>query len=53
MRVRARTIAILVGVVLVVFGIVLAVQHRTETSVPRLVQQHASAPAFKVEKLDG
>jgi cytochrome c biogenesis protein CcmG/thiol:disulfide interchange protein DsbE len=53
MRVRARTIAILVGVVLVVFGIVLAVQHRTEPSVPRLVQQHAPAPAFTVEKLDG
>ncbi|HWS48080.1 MAG TPA: TlpA disulfide reductase family protein [Acidimicrobiia bacterium] len=53
MRVRARFIAIAFGLVLVAFGVVLAVQHRTEPSVPRLVQQHDPAPSFKVKTLDG
>src|SRR5215475_6957570 len=53
MRLRARWIAIMVGVVLVAFGIVLAVQHRTEPSVPRLVQEHGRMPQFDVKTLDG
>jgi peroxiredoxin len=48
-----RWIALAVAVVLVGFGVVLAVQHREETSVPRLVQAHKSAPDFAVEALDG
>ena len=43
----------MVGVVLVAFGVVLAVQHRSEPSVPRLVQQHRPVPAFTVTTLDG
>lgn len=53
MKLRARWIAIMVGVVLVAFGIVLAVQHRTEPSVPRLVQEHGRMPQFAVTTLDG
>lgn len=53
MRVRARWIALMVGAVLVAFGVVLAVQHRTEPSVPRLVQEHAAVPDFSVTSLDG
>src|SRR3954447_25467364 len=53
MRLRARWIALLVGLVLVAFGVVLAVQHRNEPSVPRLVQEHADVPAFNVTTLDG
>lgn len=53
MRLRARWIALMVGVVLVAFGVVLAVQHRSEPSVPRLVHEHGVAPAFKVTTLDG
>ncbi len=48
-----RWIALAVAVVLVGFGVVLAVQHRTETSVPRLVQEHKPVPNFEVEALDG
>ncbi len=50
---RIRWIALAVGVVLVAFGIVLAVQHRSEPSVPRLVLEHAPAPAFTLQGLDG
>jgi cytochrome c biogenesis protein CcmG, thiol:disulfide interchange protein DsbE len=50
---RTRWIALAVGVVLVAFGIVLAVQHRSEPSVPRLVQEHRPAPTFNLEGLDG
>ena len=50
---RARWIAIGVGVVLVAFGVLLAVQHRTEASVPRLVQEHGTVPDFSVTTLDG
>ena len=46
-RHRARWIALTVAVVLVAFGVVLAVQHRTEASVPRLVQEHKPAPSFE------
>jgi cytochrome c biogenesis protein CcmG/thiol:disulfide interchange protein DsbE len=53
MKLRARWIAIMVGVVLVAFGVVLAVQHRSEPSVPRLVQDHGRIPQFKVTTLDG
>ena len=49
MRVRARWIALMVGAVLVAFGVVLAVQHRNEPSVPRLVQEHAAVPDFSVK----
>src|SRR5262249_43034905 len=41
------------GVLLVAFGVVLAVNHRTETAVPRIVQQHRIVPAFTVTALDG
>jgi cytochrome c biogenesis protein CcmG/thiol:disulfide interchange protein DsbE len=50
---RARWIAAAVGVVCVAFGVVLAVQHRSEPSIPRLVLEHAQAPAFKLDGLDG
>jgi len=53
MRLRARWIAIMVGVVLVAFGVVLAVQHRNEPSVPRLVQEHGPMPSFTVTTLAG
>ena len=52
-RNRTRWIALTVAVVLVAFGVVLAVQHRSEASVPRLVQEHKQAPAFSLETLDG
>jgi thiol-disulfide isomerase/thioredoxin len=47
-----RWIALTVAVVLVGFGVVLAVQHRKEVSVPRLVQEHKSAPTFDLTTLD-
>lgn len=52
-RNRTRWIALTAAVLLVAFGVVLAVQHRSEASVPRLVQEHKSAPAFDLETLDG
>jgi cytochrome c biogenesis protein CcmG/thiol:disulfide interchange protein DsbE len=52
-KLRTRWIALAVGVVLVAFGVVLAVQHRSEPSVPRLVLEHAPAPAFTLDGLDG
>jgi len=48
-----RWIALSVAVVLVGFGVVLAVQHRSEASVPRLVQEHKPAPKFALEDLSG
>jgi cytochrome c biogenesis protein CcmG/thiol:disulfide interchange protein DsbE len=48
-----RWIALSIAVLLVAFGVVLAVQHRTEASVPRLVQEHKPVPAFSLETLDG
>jgi thiol-disulfide isomerase/thioredoxin len=48
-----RWIALGVAAVLVVFGVVLAVNHRTETAVPRIVQQHRTIPAFTVTSLNG
>jgi cytochrome c biogenesis protein CcmG, thiol:disulfide interchange protein DsbE len=53
MRFRARWVALGVAIVIVAFGVVLAVQHRNETSVPRLVQEHAAAPAVNLKTLDG
>jgi thiol-disulfide isomerase/thioredoxin len=53
MPLRARWIASMVAVLLVALGVVLAVQKRNEPSVPRLVQQHAPAPAFELTTLDG
>ena len=46
-------IALAVGVVLVAFGVILALNHRSEAAVPRIVQQHRAVPAFKVLSLDG
>ena len=51
-RHTVRWIAFAVAGVLVAFGVVLAVQHRTETSTPRLVQQHKAAPEFDLTTLD-
>ncbi len=48
-----RWIALGIALALVAFGVVLAVQHRSEPSIPRLVQEHAAAPAFTVTTLDG
>jgi len=52
-RHTARWIAVAVGVFVVAFGVVLATQHRTEASVPRLVQQSGDAPTFSAKALDG
>jgi cytochrome c biogenesis protein CcmG/thiol:disulfide interchange protein DsbE len=51
-RHRARWTALTVAVLLVGFGVVLAVQHRTEASVPRLVQEHEPAPSFDLTTID-
>jgi len=51
-RHRARWTALTVAVLLVGFGVVLAVQHRTEVSVPRLVQEHKPAPTFELTTID-
>ncbi len=48
-----RLIALSAAVVLVAFGVVLAVQHRSEASVPRLVQEHKQVPKFTLKTLDG
>jgi cytochrome c biogenesis protein CcmG/thiol:disulfide interchange protein DsbE len=53
MQLRARWIALAFGVVLVAFGVMLAVQHRDEPSVPRLVQRHEPVPQFHLTTLDG
>jgi len=51
-RHAVRWIALTVAGVLVALGVVLAVQHRTETSTPRLVQEHRAAPQFDLTSLD-
>jgi cytochrome c biogenesis protein CcmG/thiol:disulfide interchange protein DsbE len=51
-RHAVRWIALAVAGVLVAFGVVLAVQHRTEASTPRLVQEHKPAPSFDLTSLD-
>jgi thiol-disulfide isomerase/thioredoxin len=53
MRHTTRWVALGVGVVLVALGVVLATQHRSEASVPRLVQEHEAAPDFDTTTLDG
>jgi cytochrome c biogenesis protein CcmG/thiol:disulfide interchange protein DsbE len=50
---RARWIAIAASVFLVAFGVMLAVQHRNEPAVPRIVQQHRTVPPFVVTGSDG
>jgi thiol-disulfide isomerase/thioredoxin len=49
---RTRWIALTAAVLLVAFGVVLAVQHRSEASVPRLVQEHKPVPTFDLTTLD-
>ena len=51
-RHRTRWIALTLAAVLVGFGVVLAVQHRSEASVPRLVQEHKAVPTFDLPTLD-
>jgi cytochrome c biogenesis protein CcmG/thiol:disulfide interchange protein DsbE len=51
-RFRIRWIALAVAVVLVALGVVLAVQTRSEPSIPRLVLEHATAPALNLKTLD-
>jgi thiol-disulfide isomerase/thioredoxin len=51
-RVSARSIALLAGIAVAAFGVLLAVQHRDEPSVPRLVQEHGAVPAFALTTLD-
>jgi thiol-disulfide isomerase/thioredoxin len=51
-RHRTRWIALTLAVVLVGFGVVLAVQHRSEASVPILVQEHKPVPTFDLTTLD-
>ena len=56
MKVPIRWIALAVGVVVVAACVVFAVKlskGTAEASVPRLVQEHAHAPAFTLEGLDG
>jgi cytochrome c biogenesis protein CcmG/thiol:disulfide interchange protein DsbE len=51
--VKVRWIALAAGAVLVAFCVVLAVQHRTEAAMPRIVQQHGTAPNVALQTLDG
>ena len=51
-RFRIRWIALAVAVVLVALGVVLAVQTRSEPSIPRLVLEHATAPSLNLKTLD-
>ncbi len=53
MRFPIRWIALAVGFVLVAAGVMLAVQHRSEPSIPRLVLEHAQAPDLHLKRLDG
>jgi cytochrome c biogenesis protein CcmG/thiol:disulfide interchange protein DsbE len=53
MQFPIRWIALAVAVVLVVFGVVLAVQTRSEPSVPRLVLEHGPVPSFSMKSLEG
>ena len=48
-----RWIALGMAVVVVALGIVLALNHRSEPSIPRLVQEHGAAPDFTLKTLDG
>jgi cytochrome c biogenesis protein CcmG/thiol:disulfide interchange protein DsbE len=53
MRHPIRWIALGMAVVVVGLGVVLALTKRSEPSVPRLVQEHGSAPNFTLKTLDG
>jgi cytochrome c biogenesis protein CcmG, thiol:disulfide interchange protein DsbE len=53
MRHPIRWIALGVAVVVVAFTVVLALNHRSEPSIPRLVQDHGPAPDFTLKTLDG
>jgi thiol-disulfide isomerase/thioredoxin len=48
-----RWIALGMAVVVVALGVVLALNHRSEPSIPRLVQEHGAAPDFTLKTLDG
>jgi len=48
-----RWVALGVGVIIAAFGVLLAVQGREETSVPRLVREHGPAPAIRATTIDG
>jgi cytochrome c biogenesis protein CcmG/thiol:disulfide interchange protein DsbE len=52
MQFPIRWIALAVALVLVGFAVVLAVQTRSEPSVPRLVLEHAPVPAFSLKSLE-
>jgi len=52
-RSPVRLVALGVAVVLVGFGVFLAVQKRNEPSVPRLVAENAIVPGFAFTTLDG
>jgi thiol-disulfide isomerase/thioredoxin len=52
-RPSIRWIALGAAVLLIAFGVVLAVQHRSEASVPRLVQEHKPVPSFSLTTIDG
>ena len=53
MRHPIRWIALGMAVVVVALGVVLALNHRSEPSIPRLVQEHGTAPDFTLKTLDG
>jgi cytochrome c biogenesis protein CcmG/thiol:disulfide interchange protein DsbE len=53
MRHSVRWIALGIGIVIIAVGVVLATQHRSEASVPHLVQEHAKVPDFTTTALDG
>jgi thiol-disulfide isomerase/thioredoxin len=53
MRHPVRWIALGMAVVVIGLGIVLALNHRSEPSIPRLVQEHGSVPDFTLKTLDG
>jgi len=52
-RFPVRSIAMGVAIFAVAFGVMLAVQHRSEPSVPRLVQEHGTAPPLNLKTLAG
>ena len=53
MKLSVRWIALVVGAVVVCFGVLLAVNKPDEETVPRLVQEKAATPEFTLTKPDG
>jgi thiol-disulfide isomerase/thioredoxin len=53
MRNSVRWISLAVVIVFMAFVVVLAMQHRSEASVPHLVQEQARVPKFDTTALDG